>query len=246
MAPARVLAGFNRSESPTIVKGGETMTVTTAAASSCWLCGWEISEETVVRTVRDDRRPTCSDCARIRYGPMPQPRRPRPGRDEVARQIIEKINAALPGASPEASSFLEILVRRAPDMSSVIKVANALGLKTSTAQSRFVRAGLPSLKDYLAMLRLLYASWHFSDETATIGLVVYRLDYSSPQSFARHLRSRLGIAPREFRCIGFQVMLDRFVKALIEPYKVQLEQFDPMRQLLRSPYSHVLSQSAVA
>lgn len=209
------------------------MGATAVGALYCWLCGWQLSEAGVVREDRDDRRPTCSDCARIRYGPRPTPRKPRPGRDEVARSIFDAIRNELPSLPADAFSMLEVLVRRAPDLSTARKVALAFDSKSSSLQSRFTRAGLPSLKNYLSLIRLVYAAWYFDDEASTCGMVAYRLDYSSPQAFARNVRTSLGLRISEFRAIGFQVMLDRFISSQIRPYRDRLQRFHPLRKKMQ-------------
>jgi len=196
----------------------------------CWLCGWRLSEPTVIREARDDRRPTCADCARIRYGPRPMPRKPRPGRDEVARIIVDAIRQETPSLPPDVHNFFEVLVRRAPDLGSARKLATAFELKPSSLQSRFARAKLPSLKDYLSIVRLVYAAWYFEDRAATCGMVAYRLDYSSPQSMGRHLRARLGLRVSDFRGLGFDLMLERFLATLIRPFHEGLSTFHPFQK----------------
>jgi len=215
------------------------MSATAVGTAYCWLCGWHLSEAGVIREERDDRRPTCADCARIRYGPTPVPRKPRPGRDEVARRIVDAICQETPSLSPDVHNFFEILVRRAPDLGSARKLATAFELKPSSLQSRFARAGLPSLKDYLSIVRLVYAAWYFEDVSATCGMVAYRLDYSSPQSMGRHLRARLGIRVSDFRSLGFDVMLERFMASLIRPFHEGLSKFHPLQKRTASSCARV-------
>lgn len=215
------------------------MAARAASAVPCWLCGWQVSEAAVIRVQRDDQRPTCADCARIRYGPTPLPRKPRPGRDDVARMIVDAITKEADNLPPDIHNFLEVLVRRAPDLGTVRKLAQAFDSKPSSLQSRFARAGLPSLKDYLSMVRLVYASWYFEDQAATCGMVAYRLDYSSPQSLGRHLRARLGIQVSAFRRMGFQPMLERFITSLIRPFRERLSTFQPLRKRISRPCAPV-------
>ena len=207
------------------------MTVVLPNDLRCWLCAWQLTEASAIRANRDSRQPTCSDCARIRYGPSPPlnppPRPRRPGHDEVAQRILGAIEGSVPDLLAETHHFIEVLVRRAPTLATARRFTAAFGMHPSSLQSRFARAGLPSLKDYLAMVRLIYAARYFEDETATCGLVAYRLDYSSPQSFNRHVKARLGVLASEFRGIGFEEMLTRFMTTLIEPYRGRLPHFSP-------------------
>lgn len=212
----------------------------------CWLCAWQLNPATIVRSDRDGRKPTCSDCARIRYGPGPpwgtQPRRRLPDHDQIAQSILHAIHREIPVLSSELLHFFEVLVRRAPSLGTVRKLAAALGMHPGSLQSRFSRAGLPSVKDYLASIRLLYAASYFADTAVSCGLVAYRLDYSSPQSFNRHIKSRLGLVASEFREGNFEVMLTRFLTTLVAPYRQRLAHFNPNPRLVRP--NHQTPQTA--
>jgi AraC-like DNA-binding protein len=214
------------------------MTAIVANVLHCWLCAWQLTETSAIRANRDGRKPTCSDCARIRYGPAPprntQPKSKRPDHDEIARRILEAIGDVMNDVPTDTRQFLEVLVRRAPTILSARQFAAAFGMHPSSVQSRLSRAGLPSLKDYLAMVRLVYAARYFEDGAATCGLVAYRLEYSSPQSFNRHVKARLGVHASEVRGIGYEGMLQRFVTTLIEPYRGQLIHFNPSPRRLPS------------
>jgi hypothetical protein len=54
------------------------------------------------------------------------------------------------------------------------------------------------------------------------------MDYSSPQSFGRHLRAVLGVTATEFRQrFSFDVALARYIDLLITPYREALRAFHP-------------------
>jgi hypothetical protein len=59
--------------------------------------------------------------------------------------------------------------------------------------------------------------------------VANHLDYSSPQSFGRHVRTVLRITAGEFRCTydGGR-MLDRFRRELIQPNLERLRELHPL------------------
>ena len=58
--------------------------------------------------------------------------------------------------------------------------------------------------------------------------VAYRLEYSSPQSFGRHVRAGVGLTAGEFRArYTFDRALKDFVAQLIEPFQAQLRNFRP-------------------
>ena len=118
-----------------------------------------------------------------------------PATRAVAR-IQAPILAALGEAPPDARLFLEALIRLAPETPTVTALAERLYVRPSTLMSRFARAGLPSPKNYLAAVRLLHAAYLFEAAGLSVADVAYRLEYSSPQSFGRHLRAMLGITAR--------------------------------------------------
>src|SRR5439155_1434201 len=111
----------------------------------------------------------------------------------------------------------------APVLSTVRRLARHLRICSSTLMSRFYRASLPSPKTYLAGMRLVHAAYLFSNPGLSVADVAYRLDYSSPQSFGRHLKAMLGVTAGEFRRrFPFDVSLERYGDLLITPYRATL------------------------
>ena len=194
----------------------------------CWLCTWQLTEASAVRDARDGRRPTCCDCARIRYGIASLANRRPVEHAQIAQRIIEQLHGAIPHLSPTMAGSLEILVRRAPQLETARAAAAVLWVSPSTVQSRFVRAGLPSLRTYLAAIRLVYATKYFEDEAATVSAVAYRLHFSSGQAFCRHVRALRGITASALREVSFETMLEEFIATLIRPYQYKLERFRPL------------------
>jgi AraC-like DNA-binding protein len=97
--------------------------------------------------------------------------------------------------------------------------------------SRFFRARLPSPKRYLAALRLLYVSAMLEVRGLSVSDVAYRLEYSSPQSFGRHLRALTGLTPSEFRRrTTFASAVDVFCARMIVPYRTTLRAFHPLNR----------------
>jgi AraC-like DNA-binding protein len=133
--------------------------------------------------------------------------------------------------SADARLFVEVLVRLAPDTATVRQLSARLGIRPSTLMSRFARAGLPSPKSYLAAMRLLHAAQMLEDGGLSIADVAHRLDYSSPQSFGRHVRSLLGITSSEFRKrFPFPLALRRFIDLMIRPYAAVWAGFHPLER----------------
>src|SRR5512134_1507373 len=117
----------------------------------------------------------------------------------VTARVLERLVPALHGATAEARVFFEALARLAPVLPTVRAVARHLRHRPSTLMSRFYRAGLPSPKSYLAGMRLVHAAYLLESPGLSVADVAYRLDYSSPQSFGRHLRAMLGLSAGEYR-----------------------------------------------
>ena len=146
-----------------------------------------------------------------------------------AARIQGPVLAALGEATPDARLFIEGLVRLAPETPTVRRLAASLHVRPSTLMSRFARAGLPSPKNYLASVRLLHAAHLFESGGLSVADVAYRLDYSSPQSFGRHLRTMLGITSCEFRNrFPFPLAVERFIELMIIPYGGIWPTFHPL------------------
>jgi AraC-like DNA-binding protein len=110
----------------------------------------------------------------------------------AAARIQGPILDALAQAPPDTRLFVEAMIRLAPETPTVAALSDRLYVRPSTLMSRFARAGLPSPKNYLAAIRLLHAAHLFEAAGLSVADVAYRLEYSSPQSFGRHLRAMSG------------------------------------------------------
>jgi len=146
----------------------------------------------------------------------------------VAR-IQGPILETLAEAPPDTRLFVEAVIRLAPETPTVTTLAQRLYVRPSTLMSRFARAGLPSPKNYLAAVRLLHAAYLFETVGLSVADIAYRLEYSSPQSFGRHLRAMLGVTAIEFRArFPFPVALKRFMDLLVVPYLASWRTFHPL------------------
>jgi AraC-like DNA-binding protein len=152
---------------------------------------------------------------------------------QPASRAVARIQAPLLDALGElpldTRLFLEALVRLAPATPTVRLLARQLAVRPSTLMSRFGRAGLPSPKNYLAAVRLLHAALLFETSGLSVADVAYRLEYSSPQSFGRHLRAMLGITASEFRRrFPFPTAVAHFIERMVQPYVSVWRQFHPL------------------
>lgn len=146
-----------------------------------------------------------------------------------AARIQGPVLEALGQIPPDARLFLEALIRLAPDLATARELTERLGVRCTTLMSRFARAGLPSPKSYLSAIRLVHATLLFERPGYTVADVAYRLDYSSPQSFGRHVRALLGITSSELRRrFPFETALARFIALMIMPYREVWAGFRPL------------------
>jgi AraC-like DNA-binding protein len=144
-------------------------------------------------------------------------------------RILAQVLPALGDVPEDARLFFEAVTRLAPVLTTVRGLARHLRVGPSTLMSRFYRAGLPSPKSYLAGVRLLHAAYLFQNPGLSVADVAYRLDYSSPQSFSRHLKAMLGITAGEFRKrFPFDIAVSRFVDLLVAPYREALRALQPL------------------
>ena len=147
----------------------------------------------------------------------------------VTVRVLDRLRPALHDATGEARLFFEAVARLAPVLPTVRAIARHLRHRPSTLMSRFYRAGLPSPKSYLAGMRLIHAAYLLESPGLSVADVAHRLDYSSPQSFGRHLRAMLGLSAGEYRSrFPFDVALSRYVDLLITPYREALRSFRPL------------------
>lgn len=149
----------------------------------------------------------------------------------TAARIFGKLVPALGEATPDCRAVFDVIVRMAPTITTVRALALWLRVAPSTFMSRFFRAQLPSPKRYLAGVRLLYAAALLEVPGLSIADVSYRMQYSSPQSFGRHLRAVLGVTASEFRLrCHFEEMLDDLIGRLIIPFRSRFPTFHPLDQ----------------
>jgi AraC-like DNA-binding protein len=148
---------------------------------------------------------------------------------DLQRVALAAIARDLAGASEDCRRFFESLFAAPPRVTTVRLLARQLGVLPSTLMSRFFRAGLPAPKRYLAAARLTRAARLFENPGLSVANVANHLEYSSPQSFGRHVRATLGMTAVEFRQrYDGEGMLERFREWLIVPHLAALRTFTPL------------------
>jgi AraC-like DNA-binding protein len=146
----------------------------------------------------------------------------------IERAAIERITADLVGADAGCLRFFRTLFEVPARVSTVRALAEEFGVLSTTLMSRFFRAGLPAPKRYLAMARLVRAARLLENPGWTLSATADQLEYSSAQSFARHVRVFAGVSAAEFRaCYDGVAMLERFRRELVLPHLPSLRTFVP-------------------
>jgi len=147
---------------------------------------------------------------------------------DIQRLALAQLTTDLAGVPEDCWRFFEMLFRCSPQVSTIRILARHLGVLPSTLMSRFFRARLPAPKRYLAMARLIRAASLFENPGFSVANVANYLDYSSPQSFGRHVRTVLGITAVDFRQrYDGEGMLHRFREELLLPYLPVLRKLTP-------------------
>ncbi len=148
----------------------------------------------------------------------------------VQRLAMRRLAHDLADATPDCWRFFQTLFLCPTWISSVRKLADILDVLPSTLMSRFFRAHLPAPKRYLATARLVRAAYLFENRGFSVANVANHLDYSSPQSFGRHVRALLGVTAIEFReRYDGEGMFERFREDLVLPHLGRLRTLTPLR-----------------
>ncbi|HYW30654.1 MAG TPA: helix-turn-helix transcriptional regulator, partial [Gemmatimonas sp.] len=149
--------------------------------------------------------------------------------ESIERRAITRLTDDLRDTPPDCRRFFETLFLISPLVCTVRQLARGLGVVPSTFMSRFLRAGLPAPKRYLATARLVRAARLFENPGFSVTHVANHLEYSSPQSFSRHVQTLLQCSAGEFRrTYDGEGMLDHMRHSLILPHLDVLRTFEPL------------------
>lgn len=153
---------------------------------------------------------------------------------DIEKIALAQLSLDLAGAPDDCWTFFEAIFQPELRTSTIRILAAELRVVPSTLMSRFFRAQLPAPKRYLAMARLTHAARVFENPGLSVANVANHLEYSSPQSFGRHVRTLLSITALEFRQrYDGEGMLHRFREELILPFVSTLRSFSPLIEGLR-------------
>lgn len=147
---------------------------------------------------------------------------------DLQRTALGQLSSDLTGAPADCWRFFELLFSHSPQVHTVRQLSRQLYILPSTLMSRFFRAKLPPPKIYLSHARLIRAARLFENPGLSIASVANYLDYSSPQSFGRHIRTMMNMSPVVFReTYDGAGMLQHFRGKLVLPYVDVLRSFRP-------------------
>ena len=147
---------------------------------------------------------------------------------DLQRTALGQLSSDLTGASSDCWRFFELLFSHTPQIHTIRQLSRHLNILPSTLMSRFFRAKLPPPKRYLCLARLIRAAKLFENPGLSVASVANYLDYSSPQSFGRHVRTVMDVSPVVFRQnYDGAGMLHHFRSELVIPYVEILRGFQP-------------------
>jgi len=158
--------------------------------------------------------------------------------DDIQREALGALAIDLSSVHRDCWRFFEALFVSSPRVSTVRMLARELDVLPSTLMSRFFRARLPAPKQYLAFARLVRAARLFENPGFSVANVANHLDYSSPQSFGRHVRTIMQLTAVQFReRYDGEGMLQHFRDALVLPHLDQLRELRPLSPSWSTSYS---------
>ncbi len=149
--------------------------------------------------------------------------------DALESAALQQLSSDLSDAPADCRRFFLTLFTAPANVTTVQALSRSLGVAPTTLVTRFARRKLPSPKAYLATARIARAAALFEDPAVSVSAVAVALEYSSPQSFGRHLVQRLGLTPTVFRrSYDGRGMLDLFRRELVLPHATTLRTFAPL------------------
>lgn len=162
------------------------------------------------------------------------------------RRMSALVRQVLPRAHDDLRRFFDVLIEGAERVRTVRQLSARLGVRAPSLTSRFFRAGIPAPKRYLAMARLIRAAAMLENPGMSIAQAAYRLGYSSPQCFNRHVRRWTGTSAYRFRhAQGLDHLLGYFRDTLLMPYREALEALRPLGGEAHRPPRHHLRNTRI-
>lgn len=161
---------------------------------------------------------------------------------DIDALAIRTLRQDLHDGSPASIRFFDALFTVPRSLTTVQQLAKHFGVVPTTLMSRFLRQGIPTPKRYLAAARLVRAAHLLENPGYSITQVAFLMEYSSPQSFSRHVTGIMQIGAADFRRqYTGERMLHTMRESLVLPYLDRLRAFDPFASppqwMLRSEHT---------
>lgn len=148
---------------------------------------------------------------------------------DIDRLALAMLREELDGAPDDCWRFFEALFHAHRPVTTIRALARALDVLPSTLMSRFFRANLPAPKRYLSWARLVRAARLLENPGLSLADASNQLEYSSAQSFGRHVKTVLGVTAGQFRrAHDGRAMLVRFRDELLRPHRDKLLDLRPL------------------
>jgi AraC-like DNA-binding protein len=139
--------------------------------------------------------------------------------EDIQRLALGELAMDLRSAPRDCWRFFEALFLPTSQVRTVRALSAYLDVLPSTLMSRFLRAHLPTPKQYLAMARLICAARLLENDGFSLANIANQLDYSSPQGFGRQIRTLMQCTAWEFRqTYNGERMVLHFREQLVLPY----------------------------
>jgi AraC-like DNA-binding protein len=149
--------------------------------------------------------------------------------EDIQREALSQLAIDLAGAAPDCWRFFEALFLAPARVCTVRALCHRLDVLPSTLMSRFFRAKLPAPKRYLAMARLVRAARLFENPGFSVANIANHMDYSSPQSFGRHVRMLMNMTALQMReRYDGRGMFEHFRATLVLPHLDRLRRLRPL------------------
>lgn len=148
--------------------------------------------------------------------------------ESIERIALARIVDDIGDATDETLRFFESVFMAKFSVSTVRALLKGSGVLPSTFMSRFFRAQLPPPKRYLAITRLVRAASLLENPGLSIAQVSIQMEYSSPQSFSRHVQSIFQCTPVELRQRwSGSALLNQMREQYILPFRQRFRSFYP-------------------
>lgn len=117
----------------------------------------------------------------------------------ASREVIRSVQQLLAGLPTAVSDALDAVLHDWGGGSTVNELVERSHFSRRTCERLFIKAGLPSPKEVMILLRLLYAHRLLLDPGHTVEDVALKLGYRKAKTLQRHLHAVFGVSAGDLR-----------------------------------------------